>query len=91
MIEYINDYQNGITYHGSTYSGDDIVVAEGEIGRIISFDEERELCCMAMSIYQTDPHSINHFSVCTMIGMRKANKRERMLFRKFQKKDNLFK
>lgn len=77
MIEYINDYQDGFTYNGNAYSGDDIVVAECEIGRIVCIDEEKELCSFVESIYQGCPDMVLHFSVCTMVGMRKANESEK--------------
>lgn len=81
MIEYIMDYENGYAFNGVTYNGDDVVVAEGRIGRIVTLDDDRSLCCLDSSIGMTEK-DVGHFCVCTMIGMRKANREETEEFNK---------
>ena len=86
MIESVSrDYPKGFEYKGTVYTPNDLVVAEGEIGRIENVDLDNEYCTMVISMRFADRQKryvkvFNSGLSCTMIGMRKATEKEKAAF-----------
>lgn len=86
MIESVSrDYPKGFEYKGTIYTPNDLVVAEGEIGRIESVDLDNEMCTLVVSMKYSDRKKwnvkvFNSGLSCTMVGMRKATAQEKAAF-----------